>query len=1185
MRFRLNHDRLLELIRESHLSQNHLAIKLGLSRGHWSGIVNGKHPYPSRKTRERLVELFTVPFDELFEMETGKSNPSFHTAISNRYAIDSEIGQGAMGTVYLARDVRLGRQVAIKAVSQEIVSGIGLKRFMNETRYTARLQHPHILPLYDTGEAAGQPFYVTPYLPDGSLRDLLEQKGPLSVEETHGILRGVGGALQFAHERRILHCDIKPGNVLLTGLHAYVADFGISRVVHSEVLEWGRSGDIDSSAGTPAYVSPEQASGEREIDARSDVYSLGCMVFEMLSGSPPFSGATTMQTVASRFGKEVPNLQSRAPHVPSAVALAVNRAMAFAPEHRHADVEQLVEDVERAKAGRDSIVVTVSRQFIKGFAKVGRSGGGGVRGTGGGSFGAKVIATVLGTFEDGKASLRTLAKRPAFSLLAILMLALGIGVNTATFSVAYGVLLKPLPYAESERLVEITRGGAASVPNFLNIRAETNTLDNLVATVVQPFVLTGTGDAQRVWGAAVSANFFGMLKEAPQLGRYFAESDEMPNSESVAVLSDRLWRERFNANPDVMGRSMTVNGTPVTIVGVTRPGFQFRGDVKFIRGDPQFWTTFRWVPGDLPNRRSRFLNLYGRLADGVELSAAEAEINSIFDRLKQDYPADNPQHWRVGVAPLRDYLTRGIGTPLAVLLGAAGLVLLIACANVANLALAKAESRRRELAVRAALGASRARLARLFVTESLLVTIAGGVTGVLAASWFLHIVVAAVGESLPRVGEIAVDGSVVAAAVCVTLFTGLIVGLVPAFATERSNLHNSLKEGDRGSARGASRFRSGLVIVEVALALMLVVGAGLLLRSFWNLYRTDLGIDGEKVLTASIRLNGAEYSDVASIGEFYSRLIGGVEALPFVERAAGTSMLPLGGINNITTLRVVGAPDTATFVERRWVSDGYFETMGIPLLRGRDFGRQEAVTPPKAVIINQMLARTLFGDGSALGRYIDPGEDEAEYEIVGVVGDVKVRGHTREAPPMTYFPWIGSPTLVVRTAGDPSGLAVSIRSVVRNIDPDVPVFDTARMSDLISGSFNDRRFVMWMLLVFAALALSLGTLGIYGVVSYTVAQRTREVGIRMALGATMNRVMGEVVFRGVRIVAIGVSLGVVATLTLRRAVGSMLFGVSPSDPFTFLAAGGAIISIGMLASWFPARRAALVNPTEALREE
>jgi transcriptional regulator with XRE-family HTH domain len=578
MRIRLKLDRLIEELSRSNRTQNHWAIKLGLSRGHLSELLNGKHPYPSQKTREKLIVGLGLEFSELFEAEADSdewshaSSASFQAALSGRYLIDEEIGRGGMGTVYLAREVKHGRRVAIKVISPEAVTGVGAKQFLKEIRYTAQLQHHNILTLLDSGEAAGYPYYVMPYITGGSLRDRLRARGPLSVEETFSITRGVAAALAHAHDNRVVHCDVKPENILLSEDHALVADFGIARAVHAEVRALGKPTGIDSSAGTPAYVSPEQASGDPHIDGRTDVYSLGCVLFEMVTGEAPFAGKTTVEVVSRRFTDTVPAAVDRASHIPRGVSAVIQQAMAVDPARRHSSPRQLLEALGTAAAHgrrpiRDSIglVWSKTRSRLRGPTTV--------------SPGGRGESVWLGqVIQDVGYAVRGFRKHAAQTAVLLSTLALAIGVNSAVFSVFSAVLLRPLPFPSPDRLVAITegaRGGAArftsSFANFADIRDQ-NTHFAAVAGFVGTEESVVGGDVP-VFASAryVTGDFFRVLGVAPQIGTGL----DVAEDGQTALIGDAVWRSTFGADPGVLGREIEVSGRRLTIIGVMPPRLFF----------------------------------------------------------------------------------------------------------------------------------------------------------------------------------------------------------------------------------------------------------------------------------------------------------------------------------------------------------------------------------------------------------------------------------------------------------------------------------------------------------------------------------------------------------------------------------------------------------------------------------
>ncbi|MGH7711645.1 MAG: protein kinase domain-containing protein, partial [Gemmatimonadaceae bacterium] len=751
MRVRLKLDRLQQILAASALSQNHWALKIGLSRGHWSDIVNGRHPYPSTKTRQRMLEELGAPLDELFEIEGGPTNAAdadFRRAIADRYIIDTELGQGGMGAVYLARDVVHGRVVAVKVISPEAVSGIGLSQFHREIATVAQLQHPNILPLFDSGAAAGHPFYVMPWVRGGSLRARLQRDIRLDLTTTLRLTRGMADALQHAHTERILHCDVKPENVLLHNDHAWVMDFGIARKLHSEIGEWPLRKELDISAGTPAYVSPEQASGGPNLDARSDVYSLGCMVYEMLAGRTPFGGTSTQEIVATRFIVPPPSLRDYAPEVPLGVVSVLERAMALPRDHRPETAAAFASELEHAAANASRVVaaasLTASRAISRARRRLNRAPAHSLGGI------------VRSIWQDLHYATRALRSRPGFAAGAILTLALGIGASTAIFSAVNGVLLKPLPFPESEQLVDVLHRTPvtpeAEIRNhspgtYLTARDNQRVFEAIGAWESNDVSITGNGDPERVDALSVSHTTLGLLRVRPVLGRTFSEEDDRPGSPLRTVLTYGFWQRRFAGSTDALGRILTIDGVPAEVIGVLPASF------KFMRTDPALLVPMPFAPADRFELGFDF-RAVARLKPGVRLSQANADMARWIPLLPQPL-----EHFKLEpyVRPLAESVIGDVGRVLWILQAVAGIVLLIACGNVANLFLVRAERRQQEFAVRAALGASRGRLSRALVSESVLLALGGGAFGLLLAQAAIGLLRRMAPAQLPRVDEIGIN--------------------------------------------------------------------------------------------------------------------------------------------------------------------------------------------------------------------------------------------------------------------------------------------------------------------------------------------------------------------------------------------------------------------------------------------
>ena len=1203
MRVRLNQQKLLAFLAQSPLSQNHWALKLGLSKGHWSEIVNGKHPYPSPRTRERMLEVLGIPFEELFEIETGIpewADTDFRRALADRYLIDRELGQGGMGAVYLARDARHGRVVAIKVISPEAVSGIGITPFLREISTVAKLQHPHILPLYDSGEAAGHPFYVMPYIRGGSLRTRLEAESRLAPGVVARLTEGIAAGIDHAHEQRVLHCDIKPENILLDGSHPYVMDFGIARKLHTEVLPWTLRRELDFSAGTPAYVSPEQASGEVELGPASDVYSLACVVYEMLSGRPPFEGTTTESVVSRRFISPPPSLRDFAPEVPRALEIAVEHGMAFDPRKRPQSAPAFAQSVSTGAVKASASLSAVSRRLTRLVSRPGRGRRPAVR--------LRWLEGMGTLIQDLRFGARMLMKNQGFAAVAVLTLALGIGANTAVFSVVNAVLLRPLPFYSPERLLALGQTAAKdrenlgqfSFRNFADLAGQARTFEHLAAYYGSSLTLTGQGEAVRLRGVVATAGLFPLLGVSPALGRTFLPDEDSAGGGTQgypAILSWESWQQHFGGDPQIIGRSITLSENAYTVVGVMPATFAFPLQAQPV----EVWISpardaERTGEGAIMVSRGYLgWRVVGRLRDGATVEQAQAEADVVASNLAGQFAEAN-QDLGIAVMPLREWLVGNLRLTLLLLFGVVSVVLLIACANVANLLLERAVSRQREITVRLALGASRWRIARQLVTENLMLTLAGGAAGTLLAIGGTSLIVSLGPESFTRITETRLDGRVLGFTAVVSLLTGVLFGLVPALGVSRVRLAGSLKEGGRSAGGGvrSRRLRNLLVVAEVALALVLLVGAGLLVRTLVRLQDVPLGFDPRNVLTMTVAKSprgGPEET-----GEFFRQLTERVRALPGVAGASVTWQLPLSGASASTSLEIEGQPDDPGNIPTgvlHSAGPGYLRTMGIPLLKGRDFTDHDDLNSTPVIIVNETLAKRFFPGGDALGKRIRPGFSTAgNYpmrEIVGVVGDVKHRGLRSSPVPEFYFAQAQMPvtsmTLVVRTAGDPRALIASVRKQVRVLDANAPVFGVLTAEEYLSRSVASTRFNMTLVAAFAAVALVMTAVGLYGVIAFSVSQSTREIGIRVALGAQRRDALRLVMGQGMILTLAGVVLGLAVAYGLTRIMASLLFGVGATDPATFAGVALLLVAVAALACYVPARRATRVDPMVALRYE
>ena len=804
-------------------------------------------------------------------------------------------------------------------------------------------------------------------------------------------------------------------------------------------------------------------------------------------------------------------------------------------------------------------------------------------------------------FQDLKYGARMLLRQPGFTVIAVIALALGIGANTAIFSVVNAVLLKPLPFADADKLVivyetALRRGSLrsnASYPNFADWRAQNQVFERMASYHTADTVLTGEGEPARLQAAVVNADLFPMLGVAPILGRSFLPDEDKPGDAGrVVMLSQRLWKTRFNGDPSVIDRSILLSGKHYTVVGVMPEGFQF----PIVAEPVDLWLTVCVDYEMFEQRGAHYMNVIARLKPGVTIGQAQAEMDGIAANLERQYPDENTRRG-INLVPALESLVGDVRPALLILLGAVGCVLLIGCANVANLLLARATTRHKEMAIRSALGASRGRVVRQLLTESVLLAMAGGALGLLVAMWGTDVLVSLSREDLPRASQIGLDGRVLGFTFLVSILTGVIFGLVPAIHSSKTDLNESLKEGGRGSTEGArrNRLRAVLVVGEVAIAIVLLAGAGLLIQSLGRLQQVNPGFNPQNAMTFSLGLPEVKYKAAQQV-EFYRQLAERIESLPGVRSASAVMPLPLGGDRMRVTFETEGRPlpkGELPASEIRTIGLDYFRTIGIPIIAGRDFNERDDAKSTPVVIVNEAFARQYFPGEDALGKHINPsisaGEGEPQMrEIVGVVGNVKHRGLSAEAEPEAYEPHAQltfDMSVVVRTEGDPHGIVAAIQGEVTAMDKDLPAYNFRTLDEYLAASVAQPRFNTTLLAVFAGMALLLTAVGLYGVMSYSVNQRTHEIGIRMALGAGRGDVLKLVVGQGMTLTATGVVVGLTGAFFMTRLLESLLFGVSATDPVTFAAIALLLAGVALVACFVPARRATRVDPMVALRYE
>ena len=802
--------------------------------------------------------------------------------------------------------------------------------------------------------------------------------------------------------------------------------------------------------------------------------------------------------------------------------------------------------------------------------------------------------------QDLKYAFRVLCKNPGFALGAILVLALGIGANTAIFSVVNAVLLRPLPYSDPGRIAMVyhvppqksfpgMKIFAVSPANYLDWQKQSNVFDAMSIFHFATMTLTGRDQPEAVQGLVVSSEFFQVVRVTPIQGRAFTSEEDTNGHGNVVVLSYPFWQSHFGADPKVIGKNLTFNGLPYSIIGVMPANFHF-----FYQGE--YFVPLGWTDKDRAVRNNHNYLVIARLKRGVDLQQAQAEMNTISAQLEQAYPEDD-KGWGATVVPLREDLVGDVRPALLVLIGAVAFVLLIACANVANLVLAKTLGRRKEIAIRTALGASWQRVIQNTLAETLLLSAAGGALGLLVAHGGIALIVAFFGDKLPQTGPVGLDTKVLGFTLGLSILAGVLAGLAPAWRLARTNVNLALKQGTgrTDADSGGRATRNILVVCEVGMSLVLLIGAGLMIRTLWALHNVKPGVDPHNVLTFRVTLPREKYPKAEQQLNFYKQLVERVSSLPGVESAGTIDALPFTNDGSTQPVAIEGRPAVEFAMQLevavRTISPGYLRALRIPLLAGRDFSETDTLESPSAVVISESMAREFWPNENPIGKRLTlsfyPGKVR---EVIAVVGDVKFRGlDSRKSLATVYVPlsqitfW--NQAMVVRTSKDPASAASAMAAAVHQQDPDQPLSDVRTMDDILADSLSQQRFSMLLLTSFAGLALVLAAVGIYSVLAYAVRQRQHEIGIRLALGAQLDDVLRMVIIEGMRPALIGVALGLAGAFALKRAISSLIFGVSESDPLTFLSVSVLLAMVALVASILPAYRATKVDPMRALCEE
>jgi putative ABC transport system permease protein len=797
--------------------------------------------------------------------------------------------------------------------------------------------------------------------------------------------------------------------------------------------------------------------------------------------------------------------------------------------------------------------------------------------------------------RDLRYALRTLARNPGFTCVSVVALALGIGANSAIFTVVNSVLLQPLHFQKPQQLIVVRernlKGGfpqfSVSPGNYRDFRDHNHTFSGMAAFGRQGLNLSGGAEPERLQGARTTPNFFDVLGRSPTLGRSFTEQEAQLGSHHVILISFGLWQRHFSGRPDAIGQSLKLNEELYTVIGVMPSDFDFPSRA-------QIWTPLTMNLENWQQRGGHYLSVVARLKEGSSLTAAQADLNTIAALAEQNFPNSNAG-WDTTLSSLQESVVGRIRPAMLTLAAAVGFVLLIACVNLANLLLSRSSARRREFGIRSSLGAGKGRLIRQLLTESVLLACLGAVAGLVFAWSGTRLLVNLNPSILPRASEIAIDGRVLGFTALIAVATGILFGLAPAISLSKTDLASALREGGRGNALGfrRNRLRSALVVGEVALALVLLSGAGLLMRSFYQLQSIEPGFDSRGVLTFRTNLPGSKYKTDEQQAAFYSRALDRIRALPGVSAAGSAQIFPLAGDDYILSFVQIGKPPvpvrdqptTAYYV----ATPGYFSALRIPIKRGRDFDEHDSSSAPPVAIISEGMARQFYANEDPIGQHIQVGNGSKPAEIVGIAGDVRdqtleAKGRATVYEPAAQVPF-GSMYFAVRTRNEPEALISGIRTTIHSLDPELPVDAIGTVEALVSTSLSQRRFAMVLMAIFAGLALVLAMVGIYGVISYAVTQATKEIGIRMALGAQRGSVVRMVVGYGSLLVTSGLAIGIAASLGVARMIASQLFEVKPTDPATYAAVAFALLATGLLSCAIPAFRATRVDPLVALRDE
>ena len=1209
MRLRLRLDRLAFILASSRLSQNHWALRLGLSRGHWSDIVNGRHPFPSAKTRQRMLEVFDVAESELFAEEESRGDElELRLALAPRYEILRELGQGAMGTVYLATDRPLGRMVSIKVVTPEAAAGVGTRALLTEIAFVARLQHPNILPLFEAGELADHPYYVMPYVREGSLRALLQRRGRVGVAESVELLSGIARGLSHAHEQQVLHSDVKPENVLVQDGHCFVMDFGIARKLRSEAREWRDvRKELDFSAGTPAYVCPEQASGDRDVDQRSDVYSLACVAFEMLSGQIPFGGRSTQEIVSRRF-HEPPAFHAMPRDVPDAVVQVLQQAMSIDPAHRPSTAREFSKELHNSLSG-----ASVSFRAERQRRAVEQSPSSRKRTSP--SVGMTAIPRLrhfvpsLGMTTDLRYALRSLARSWRFALGVVLTLGLGIGLGAPVLNLADHFFLRTPPgVADADRILRlIKRSPGTNGPiltdgqtglDYAVMTTRARTVEGVAGYINMQRSLGRGPNARPIPVTLASASYFTVLGVRPFMGRFYLESEDIDGAtEAPCVVSYRFWQTQLEGAKDVIGRTLVIGEIRYTIVGVAPDRF-----TGLIFGPTDAWLPLRAAtpeaqgrfPGLWTTDQSAWLRIVVKMKPGVSLAQVTAEAELLYrtsGERTRDRELAGTFMWEP-LQPGRSALGNRFATiSLWLSAGGAALLLLIA-ANLINLFIARGAARARQTAVRLAIGGSWRHLLRLQLLESAMLGVAAALVGLAIAVPTVRVSRALLFPGITWDRPI-FDARIALVAFGIAFGIGAVVALWSTMHAMRADPMDLLRGAGTTQMSGshqAGALRRALLIVQATIFVVLLTGASAFVLSLRRATKVDYGFDVDKVMAGRISLPAETPRSVQR--ELMFRAYELAAAVPGVQSASLAYMEPWNR-NASQPISVPGSTVEPPWTMFDFATPEYLRTFGVRMKQGRWIEASDGPNAGPVVVINEALEKVFWPAGGAVGKCMRVGADSMPCRtIVGVVRDFQVTGMMDDAMrPVFYLPFAQAggfpqtPTLFVRTQGDRAGVTRALLAMLQGLQSNLPAANVHPLSDNTEFFTSPYRLGAAAFTTFGIVAAIVGAIGLYSVLAFLIIEQRRAHAIRLAIGAAPN-VLAKLVIRfAVTTVAIGMIAGYVALIPLGHMFEGLLYHTRALEPATVLVVVllGALTAI--VAAIVPARAVMRTDVMTVLREQ